>query len=169
MRKLVPLIFRVLIPGLICTGCRDVPEPEPDGTIHFADDSFLEALITQGVDLNGDGYIVESEAEQVDSLFVGNYGISDLKGIEAFANLEILVCWINQLISLDLSENGSLKKLWCGDNRIPALDLTGNPALEIVACDKNELTSLDLSECSLLETLSCGDNHLTYLDISACL
>ena len=57
------------------------PEPEPDPTVEIPDVNFLNALIEQDVDLNGDGSISYEEAGRVDYLDVSSCEISDLSGM----------------------------------------------------------------------------------------
>ena len=77
-----------------------------------------------------------------------------------------LVCYKNQLTSLDVSKNTALKWLSCGENPLTSLDVSKNTALTTLACDDNQLTSLDVSKNTALKVLSCGSNQLTSLDLS---
>jgi photosystem II stability/assembly factor-like uncharacterized protein len=144
------------------------------------DSAFLHALIDEGVDTNGDSLISYAEAEAVIELNVGggtayymlschNSGnIKSLKGIEAFSNLERLVCKGNKINdTLDLSNNASLKWLWCSCSSIKYLDVS-NTAVEVIWCGYNELTGLNVSNCPSLEHLDCSFNQLASLNISNC-
>jgi hypothetical protein len=147
---------------LILSQCKKDPE-----SINIKDDNFLNALIEQGVDKNGDGIISPEEAAQVHFLYVNNLSISDLKGIEAFVNLEELGCGFNQLTSLDVSKNTALTNLSCGLNQLTTLDVSNNTALTIyLVCYGNQLTSLDVSKNTALEGLVCSNNQFTSLDVS---
>ena len=60
-----------------------------------------------------DGIISTDEAAEITFLNVSYCNISDLKGIEAFVNLDTLDCDYNQLTSLDISNNHELLYLEC--------------------------------------------------------
>ena len=71
--------------------------------VTIPDAAFLSALIEAGVDTNGDGLISTEEAELITYLAIaGNWDegkrgeIKNLKGIEAFVNLDTLRCNYNQ-------------------------------------------------------------------------
>jgi hypothetical protein len=64
------------------TRCEKEPEPEPESTLEIPDVNFLNALIAEGVDLDGNGKISSGEASRVHYLDVSSCEISDLSGIE---------------------------------------------------------------------------------------
>ena len=61
-------------------------------TVNIPDTAFLHTLIEEGIDTNEDGLISNAEAEVILSLDVSERGISEMKGIEAFINLDTLIC-----------------------------------------------------------------------------
>jgi len=134
--------------------------------VHIADANFLNALIERGVDINGDSIISPEEAEIITFLDISGENISDLAGIEAFINLDTLLCLFNNLISLDVSGKTALKLFACRNNHLTSLNVSNNKALILVDCSENELKSLNVSKDISLKALSCGANHLTRLDIS---
>jgi len=162
--------------------------------VEIPDTIFRNALIDEGVDINGDGLISHVEAETIIKLNVkGEWdernmldGITDLTGIEAFVNLDTLFCGSNPLTGLDLSKNLNLRYLDCSisglaelevssnsrlsvlscfGNALPMLDLSNNPNLVKLYCSSNQLTSLDLTNNPNLEELYCGSNLLTSLSL----
>lgn len=141
-------------------------EPREDVFIEFKDPNFLEALIGEGVDTNGDGRISEKEASVVTSLVVGERRISQMDEIRYFRALTNLSCPENQLTSLDVSSLPALETLTCGSNKLTSLEV--NPTLTGLWCGDNQLTSLDVSKCLVLKRLSCNSNRLTSLDVSNC-
>ena len=124
-----PLLKAVLIilAVVLLSQCEN---DEPNPYVNIPDNNFLNALIEQGVDTNGDGEISSAEAEAVIYLYVSYSDISDLSGIEKFVNLDTLICNYNQLTTLDLSNNTALKRLECYGNRLTTLDLSNNTVLE---------------------------------------
>ena len=65
-------------------------------TTNIPDLNFETELVNLGIDSNGiNGLILDSDALSVTTLNVSNQGISSLIGLEAFTNLESLVCSIN--------------------------------------------------------------------------
>jgi hypothetical protein len=137
-----------------------------DSIVFIPDTAFLYALIDEEVDTNGDSLISYEEAEAIDTLNVSEGGISDMTGIEAFVNLETLICLINQLTSIDISNNTALKHLDCFANSLTSLNVSNNTALTHLGCMRNELARLDVSNCTQLESLNCVGNQLTSLNVS---
>jgi Leucine-rich repeat (LRR) protein len=158
MMKAIPYILLLPLALIVLfTQC----EKEPDH-VSITDDAFLNALIEEGVDTNGDGIISLAEAEAVISLDVYRENISDLTGIELFVNLEALFCSRNQLTSLNVSNNTALTRLWCGWNQLTSLDVSNNTALTDLFCGNNQLTSLDISNNMQLHFLKLEEMPSLY-------
>ena len=87
------------------------------------DDPTFKAYCLERFDANGDGKILEDEADEVTEIAVPSMGIKSLKGIEGFKNLLDLDCSDNQITSLDLRENRKLVFLDCRDNFIDVIYL----------------------------------------------
>lgn len=108
-------------------------------------------------------------------LYIANYGITSLKGIEAFTNLEVLVCPDNPLTSLDVSVFPELIELNCANcfNKSSqsrsyengVLDLSANTKLQALSCENNGLRELILPD-SPLKNIYCNNNQLKSLDLS---
>lgn len=163
LKFMVSLVF--LMASFFLYNCEN-EKPIPIPKINIPDIRFLNTLIEKGIDTNGDGIINPDEAEKVTSLDVSNRYISNMTGIEAFANLDSLHCGGNVLSSLDLSNNIALKELDCGYNNLTSLNLSRNTALKVLYCGRNQLTSLDISTNTELISLNCEENNLSSLDIS---
>ena len=148
------------------------PDPLPGDPINIQNTNFLNALIEYGIDLNGDGLISYSEAKSVVFLDVSERDISDLTGIEAFHNLDTLLCKWNELSSMDVSNIPGLLFLDCSGNSLKTLDLRKNTSLKKLFVSVNQLTHLDITHCSYLEVLDAGSidlmdsNKLVTLDVS---
>jgi hypothetical protein len=137
--------------------------------VNIPDANFKNALLNYTspiIDLNGDGEIQVSEAENVIYLSVTSQNISSLQGIESFINIVQLSCNFNQLTSLDVTQNLSLESLRCQNNQLTSLDVTQNVSLEGLECDNNLLTSLDVTQNVSLKWLKCNNNLLTSLDVT---
>lgn len=135
--------------------------------IDIPDRGFLDALIGQGVDENGDGTISTVEAEAFTFLVIPPSEISDLRGLEAFINLDSFSITLNPLSGIDLSANTSLRYLECTSCELSTLDVSKNPLLETLICGRNSLSELDISLNQLLLTLVLNNNLFTSLDLSA--
>ena len=141
--------------------------------VYIPDANFKAYLVgNAAINTNGDAEIQVSEA----AIFGGgincsNWGIFDLTGIDAFTNLDSLLCDSNSLIYLDITSNGMLRVLSCSHNALTSLDVSSNLALSNLYCQNNQLTSLDVSANLALTHLNCGNivggNLLTSLDVSA--
>ncbi|MCK4345408.1 MAG: hypothetical protein KAX05_08985 [Bacteroidales bacterium] len=169
MKAIIRILLFVLVVALLFQCEKESPE------VIIPDDNFLNALIELGVDTNGDGIISHAEAEAITSLYVSKDSIADMTGIEAFINLDTLNCSNNQIYSLNVVNNTTLRFFHCGGNRLTSLDVTNNISLIYLYCGgtmsggDNQLTNLDVSKNTTLEYLLCGRNQLTSLDISNCI
>ena len=153
----------------------DPEGPRSESSVYIPDSEFLFELIGDKIDTNGDSIISYREAEEVTFLNLSNYfgpDITDLTGIEAFINLEILVCRCNKVADLDLSKNTVLQEVYAYDNDLKNIDVSGCKDLTLlhVGCDglchKNRLTKLDISNNQKLRILDCRNNLLTKIDVS---
>ena len=92
--------------------------------------------------------------------------ISNLTGIEKFADLEYLECQYNKLTILDVSNNAVLRSLYCENNQLTSLNIVDNTSLSVLHCEYNQLTNLDVSNNDSLVYLNCFVNQLTSLDVT---
>ena len=146
----------------------------PEGSIginasNFPDPNF-RAYVKAKFDKNNDNFLSESERNAVTSIDLHNgyngQKLVSLDGIEHFPNLTTLICYNNQLTSLDVSKNTGLLTLSCYENNLTSLDVSQNTKLEELLCGKNQLTELDVRNNTALWCLSCYENKLTSLDVS---
>jgi len=112
------------------------------------------------------GYITEAEIENITSISVAWWNITDLTGIHFFTNLTFLHADGNQLTSLDVSMLSNLVELWCRNNQLTSLNVSGLTNLRYLYCRQNQLDSLDVSGLINLRWLGCASNRLTSLDVS---
>ena len=134
--------------------------------VPFEDANFKAYCVTN-FDNDGDGEVSLAEALEVKEMDASFLGITSMKGVEYFKNLQVLYCFDNQLTSLDVSSNTALTIFGCTGNQLTSLDVSANTALEVLLCSSNQLTSLDVSANTALTNLSCDNNQLTSLDVSA--
>ena len=118
------------------------------------------------IDANNDGEISIAEAEKVVYIDVRESRISDMSELHFFINLKILICFANELTTLDVSNNTALIFLSCWENKLTTLDVSNNTALIYLECWHNQLTSLDVSNNTAMTGLMCDHNQLTTLDVS---
>ena len=83
---------------------------------HFPDENFRNVLLMRSE--GTDGYLTSEELSQIRTFNVPMRNISDLTGIEYFPELENLYCNLNQLSTIDLSNNRKLKNIDCSCNQI---------------------------------------------------
>lgn len=120
------------------------------------------------IDTSGDGEIQLSEALQVHQLRINNANISNLLGIEYFANLANLNCNNNQLTSLALLTTlPNLTSLYCDQNQLTALDISGLSTLTQLSCNNNSITTATLNLNNNLIFLDCSNNPLGALNINS--
>ena len=163
VRKLCSLLLVVM---MVMTACpvQAVTITVPINEANFPDANFRTVVST--FDKNGDGKLNEAEITAVTEIDCSEKNISSLKGIEYFTALTGLLCYENQLTTLDVSNNTALAVLQCGGNQLTALDVSKNTALMTLWCHRNQLTTLDVSNNMALTTLVCYKNQLTTLDVS---
>jgi len=118
------------------------------------------------VDVNGDGEIQESEAENVAYLYITEASIASLDGIDKFTNLVYLDCSYNNLTSLDFSSNLSLEILYISNNSINNLNISSNNILTELYCSNNILNTLDVNSNVDLKKLYCNFNNLSVLNLN---
>ena len=145
----------------------DIPDVNFKNALLFEDVADLNGngSIDGDVDTNNDGQIQESEAASVYRLYINDFDISSLVGIESFTQMFILECHTNNITELDFSQNLELRELNCRYNSLTSLNVTQNSELDFLFCDYNELTELDVSYNGSLVELSCATNNLTTLTI----
>ena len=115
---------------------------------YVPDDKFEQALIDLGYDTTLDDSVLTANISGVTVLDVSRKSISDLTGIEAFTSLIDLSCAVNQLTSLDVSNNTALTSFACYSNQLHCLKLkngnninmtyfgaTNNPNLTCIEVD----------------------------------
>jgi len=134
---------------------------------YVPDDNFEQALIDLGYDTAPlDDSVLTANINTITSLNISEKNITDLRGIEDFAELKGLWCNNNQLTSIDLTMNIALIDLFCHSNQLTGLDVTKNTELKQLSCSDNPLSGIDLSNNTLLTHLGCSQNQLTSLDLS---
>jgi Leucine-rich repeat (LRR) protein len=137
-----------------------------DEKTYVPDDNFEQALIDLGYDDVLDDYVLTNSINSVQEIDISGKDIKDLTGIEDFTSLLKLNTYNNQLTTLDISRNLSLKELSSPQNQLTNIDLSHNTALTNLNLYNNQLTSLDISQNTSLTSLSCASNKLTSLNIS---
>ncbi len=131
------------------------------------DPNFEQALIDLGLDVAPiNGLVPTANLINVTNLNVSGKSISNLTGIEAFANLTVLNCADNLLSNLNVSQNTKLTQLFCSNNQLPAIHVSNLIDLNIFWCANNQITTLDVAQNTKLISLVCDTNQLTVLDVS---
>ncbi|MEE9407551.1 MAG: T9SS type A sorting domain-containing protein [Polaribacter sp.] len=126
----------------------------------------LGASNSMGNGVSNDNYVFTNRIDTITNLEVSNLSISEMTGIEDFTALEKLICWGNNLTSLNVSNNFLLKELNFFANSITSINLTNNNQLTILDCSSNSLSSLDVDPLINLQTLISGNNSFTTLNVS---
>lgn len=154
---------------------------------YVPDDNFEQVLIDKGLDTPPlDDFVPTDNIKDLKELFLLNFGISDLTGIEDFRGLEhlqvnnnnlteidvssltklrTLSCINNNITKLDISWNSLLQNLFIDNNQIEVLDTTNNSFLVFVSIENNNIQSLDLSVSEFLQFVELDNNDLTFLDL----
>lgn len=126
------------------------------------------------ITINSKGYAEMRESEVLDIKFLDfdsykseyKCGITTLKGIEVFKNLEELVCRNDSLTVCDLSQNTALKSFAAQNTKLTSLDFSNNPNLTTLYMNYNpHLASLNLAGCTKLSAIQLFGSALTSLEI----
>lgn len=138
--------------------------------IDIPDPVFLDKLISQGVDTNGDGIIQLNEALAVTHLNVNSIGsepkIENMEGIQHFTNLVELRCANNLITSLDVTALTNLEFLHCNNNQITSLNITGLSQLTMLWARSNTLAEIDLSGLDNIWWIWVSNNNLDQIDLT---
>lgn len=153
---------------------------------NFPDPVFRSIISGPDYDRDGNGILSSYEIGITLNIYCEGAGVTNLKGIELFPDLQGLWCKENNISYLDVSNNKDLRGLWCSDNPLTKLDLTHNselvwvycyncnlteldvtknPKMAFIECNSNPIKELNLTLCPELEHLTCGDCLLTELNI----
>jgi len=135
--------------------------------VNIPDSIFKSRLFFHGVDLNQDGEIQETEAQQVTFLDIRDSGIKDLTGLEKFTSLHVLNVSGNKIQSIDLTTLKNMGYLYCSEATLYKLELKDLPKLTYLICNKNDnLQKLTIINCPLITKIDCSHGALPTLDLS---
>lgn len=139
-----------------------------DPNVYIPDSIFKAHLLADvKINSNQDTAIQFSEAKAfTGTISCMNMGIKDLRGIEAFINLDELLCSYNDIDSIDISQNKKLTFLFCSHNNISNLNFSNNPDLVRVNCHSNPISVLDFSTNFKMETIQANFCQLKNLEVS---
>jgi Leucine-rich repeat (LRR) protein len=131
------------------------------------DVNFENALIAYGIDSGApDGKVITYDISSITNLSVTSNSINSLTGIQDFVALKKLICYSNNLSSLDITKNINLTEINCTSNKLISLDVSKNMFLSWLACNLNKLTTLNLASNLSLDYLNCSQNNLSIIDVS---
>lgn len=135
--------------------------------IIIPDTFFLNAIIEDGHDLNGDSTIQEAEALLIEDLFLKtSESIESLEGIESFVNMKELTTRNLSTLSIDLSSNTELADLSLSAAFIEELVLPVSKLNNLTLDNMPALSSLDLSGQETLTSLFIYGIGIQELDIT---
>ena len=116
------------------------PDDDADITAAF-DPRFARVLQQKGYIADAEhiafGEVKDIRTLRVDGTFAGYGLLTSLKGIEYFQSLEVLSCYSNRLVSLDVSSCTELTRLFCYSNQLTSLDVSNNTKLTWLSCYSN--------------------------------
>ncbi|MBO4578786.1 MAG: S-layer homology domain-containing protein [Clostridiales bacterium] len=121
-------------------------------------------------DTDGDDFLTVSELKAVKKINCGELGITSIKGIEYFINLELLWGGMSDIPSYDLSRNVNLTELHLGSNNVvEKLDLSKNTKLKKLDCtEMPALKKVKLGKMPDLEIAEFYETAITSLDVTGC-
>ena len=145
------------------TSFNDVQCPVP-GLTYVPDDNFEQKLIDLGYDPGTlDDFVTTANIDTITTLDISNLSITDLTGIEDFIALQTLNCSINQISSLDLSENVALTNLNCSSNSLSYLNVKNGNNSNIPTANFNATNNSNLT-CILVDDATYSTTNWTNID-----
>lgn len=96
--------------------------------IQFEDSKF-EEYILKNFDKDRNGFLSQSEANEITEIDCSGLNITSIDEIQYFSNLIILNCRNNKIQTLDITSNQLLEKLNCNSNLLTNLNIDNNPNL----------------------------------------
>jgi len=136
--------------------------------VYIPDVNFKNYLLSNiAINSNSDTAIQVSEANAFSGILdVNNKNISDLTGIEAFINITKLLCYNNNINSIDLSSIPNLTELNCSNNQLGSLNLNNNTKITTLHAQSNMINSINLTNDTALVSLYLQDNVLPSINLS---
>ncbi|OAB79977.1 T9SS type A sorting domain-containing protein [Cochleicola gelatinilyticus] len=168
MKTIYTFLLLVIYQSMAWGQILDIPDANFKNTlvnVHCVSEDF-NATPNAPVDSNNDGEIQLSEALMVEHLRILSQDVSDLTGLEAFANLKSFHLILNSVTTIDFSGNPLIEELILEDNESVTLNLLNNPLLRVLGCRWNNFTTLDLTENINLEVLNGNYNAFIDIDLS---
>ena len=128
--------------------------------------SSLQKLDCHGNQLTSVAYMYSCKPA-LEELYIQSNNLTSLD-LSGYSKLKYLYCNTNLLTSLSgLTNNTTLYDIICYGNELTSLNLSGCTNLKSVDCKINPLTTLNLTGLSKLQTLNCSSTKLTSLDLNA--
>jgi hypothetical protein len=128
-------------------------------------EAYLEAN-NMGNNIDNDNYVFTASIENITFLNIQNLVIGDATGIEDFTALQTFNCKNNNLSSLDLTQNLSLRSLQCQENNLSTINLSQNTLLHTIYASDNNFSLFDVSLNTALINLNISRNQLQSINIS---
>ena len=140
----------------------------PVEVIDFEDPMFKSYCVDK-FDTDCDGEISITEAKSITDIDASSLGLTSLKGIEFFSNLQTVDVSLNELTSIDLSNSPKLSDIYVNGNNLQQLDFSGLSALQVLDCSENaELGVIDLTKIVGLKSLNVsGCTGMNNIDVTA--
>ncbi|WCO01439.1 T9SS type A sorting domain-containing protein [Psychroserpens ponticola] len=136
--------------------------------VSIPDPNFKTALLNHNpvIDSNSDGEIQVSEALTTTAISAFNQNISSIVGIEAFINLERLVCFNNPIASVDLSSNTQLEQINLQFTDLSEIDISANLELSFISLGYTSISDIDVTQHSNLEFLDISGTNINTIDVT---
>ncbi len=176
MKSAISILSVIFFSLILVVSCSDQSVDSPTSqNVNIPDANFKSKILDAGYDMNNDGEISYSEAQQIYTLDIADPDptsiapkVKDLTGIETFTNLTYFNCYGNNITGeVDFSKNINLTTLNIEvNNGITVLNLTNLTQLRELDILFNNLSSLDLSTNINLQKLHISFTRLTHIDVS---
>lgn len=170
--KTINMFILLLVFLISITGCNlneDTKRSSDDNIIEFEDSKFMEALLDNGVDINGDNQISRYEVESYDDILdLSKKQIKSIEGIQFFTKVKILNLSFNSLQNLTaLADMKWLTSLDISYNNIEDISaLINSTNLIMLDLSSNKISEIDdISNLTGLKFLGLSNNNVSNIDV----
>jgi hypothetical protein len=138
--------------------------------VKIKDKQLFKALLSNSVDINGNGKIEKFEAIKCLKLQLANKEIKNITGLEEFINLTDLDISYNQIQKLSIDKIKFLKRLNCSHNLLKELFVNNMTEMSFLKANHNLIDSASLNTdemyTSMNDSINFSNNHLTSFELN---
>jgi Secretion system C-terminal sorting domain len=169
--KKITLFLLLLAAGAVNAQIVNIPDPVfKNILLNGSGNSFFNDLndnIVTSVDINGDGEIQITEAQNIKVLYVNDNTITSIEGIEEFTNLTDLQITSNNIITIDVSVLTQIEHLGFTGHNIQTIEINGLANLKSLGFIGNSIQNINVGSLINLEELVIFGMNLESINLGS--